>query len=91
MGEAGARELTGFENQRVPPISNQQRWPPSEVLTMAVCGFAWNSAYGTALSTAICEGGQQPLQSCSGCSGTHGVVGGVNGQEGDPDGQDGVG
>lgn len=46
-------KLTGLGNHRPPLISNQQRCPPSDVATIAVCGFALNSGYGTASSTAI--------------------------------------
>jgi len=44
---------TGLANQRLPPHSNQLRWPPREVEHMTIYGFSLISTYGTASSTAI--------------------------------------
>ena len=36
-------QLTGLENHLPPPISNQLRCPPSEVVHNSTKGFCWNS------------------------------------------------
>lgn len=45
--------LTGLENHLLPPISNQLRWPPMDVVHMTVYGFCLISSYGIASPTAI--------------------------------------
>lgn len=44
---------TGRVCQRLPPVSNQQRWPPNEVVIIKVLGFCLNSSYGSPSLTAI--------------------------------------
>lgn len=42
------KSLTGLACQRCPPISNHDRWPPSEVVHRTVYGFCLNSSDGMA-------------------------------------------
>ena len=46
-------QLTGLANHLPPPLSNQLRCPPSEVVHKTVKGFCWNSPNGIASFTAI--------------------------------------
>lgn len=47
--------LTGFACQRLPEGSKNPRCPPIDVVKQTVYGFALNSSYGIASTTAICK------------------------------------
>lgn len=78
--------LTGFANHLPPPVSNQLRWPPMEVVHNTVYGFCLNSSNGIASLAAICSVQLEVAQNRSCSTGaTHWVVFCVDGKERDLD------
>lgn len=69
--------LTGFANHLPPPVSNQLKWPPMEVVHRTVYGFCLNSSNGMASLAAICVVQSENPWDCSymSCTGaTHWIV-----------------